>query len=572
MSNKNPHFDDGLLEAGKLNELRKLLTGLDQNELQKLQLLLNDPHEFSAEIGRLLPYSIRKMIESGELNHESLLPFVEETIHQSILKNPKRLANILFPVMGPAIRKAVSEDIKRMLASVNASLENGFSPRALKWRLQALFSKRSFAEIALANSYLYHVSHVFLIHRDTGLLLHEETADESRPLESDLIASMLTAIRDFVGDSLKAADSGSLDEIQYGGLKILVEQGPYAILAVIAEGQPPADYRVTLMETIEAVHYNHSLDLEKFDGDTAVFQHTSKFLKQCLVKEKKATRPRPPIALIFLSAIILGLAAFFFIKGYQNRQRFQAFIKELEMSPGYHISKSRIGFNKLFVNGLKDPLAVPPNQMAGWADLDTSQIRLQLEGYISTDADIVIQRARQILLPPESVQFKLKNAILYVSGQSSEEWKQLLLQNYRSVSGINEIDISGLNQNVVDLQWIVPEIERHIFYFDVNIIRLDSVQQLQFDSLVGAAINLEDYNRIYDRNMAIHVRSYTNHHNPANEKVAFDRANEFRELLIQAGVKEDLLKSQVLFVEDLDRNVSLRSVHFSVFDTKPQQE
>ncbi|GAB1418082.1 hypothetical protein MASR2M12_08470 [Bacteroidales bacterium] len=570
MNDDKPHFDDGLLEAGKLNELRKLLTGLDQNELLKLQQLLNDPHEFSAEIGRLLPYSIRKLIESGELNQESLLPFVEETIHQSILKNPKRLANILFPVMGPAIRKAVSEDIKRMMASVNANLESGFSPQALKWRLQALFSKRSFAEIVLANSYLYHVSHVFLIHRETGLLLHEETAAESRPLESNLIASMLTAIRDFVGDSLKTADSGSLDEIQYGGLKILVEQGPYAILAVIAEGQPPADYRVTLMETIEAVHYNHSLDLEKFDGNTTVFQHTSKFLKQCLVREKKKKKPKPPFALIILSAVIFGLLTFLIIKGFHTRQRFEAFVNELEASPGYHISESNIRYNKLTVKGIKDPLAQMPHSMQSWQALDSSNVRLILEGYISTDSAIVLRRARQVLDPPESVRFYLEGTVLRVGGHCNADWQQKLQQNFRSIYGISQIDISGLNQNTVDLQWIVPAIEHHIFYFDVNIVRLDSIQQLQFDSLVKAAINLEAYNRIYGKTLAIHVGSFTNRHNTANEKVAAERAGEFIKLLIEAGVKEELLKSKVLFAEDLDRNVSLRSVHFSVFDTKPQ--
>lgn len=162
MENKPSNHSEELLEAGKLNELRKLLIGLSQSELDRIKLLLNDPHEFSKELSSLLPYAIRKMIEQGEVSIDNLLPFVEEAMHKSIQKNPQRLADILFPVMGPAIRKAVSEDLKRMIAAINTSLESGFSPKTLKWRLQALTSKRSFAEILMANSYVYHVSHVFL--------------------------------------------------------------------------------------------------------------------------------------------------------------------------------------------------------------------------------------------------------------------------------------------------------------------------------------------------------------------------------------------------------------------------
>ncbi len=567
MKDNERQFNVNLPEAGKLNELRKLLTGLDRDELLKLQQLLNDPHEFSAEIGKLLPYAIRKLIESGELSHENLLPFVEETIHQSILKNPKRLANILFPVMGPAIRKAVSEDIKRMLASVNTSLENGFSPRMLKWRMQALFSRRSFAEIVLLNSYVYHVSHVFLIHRESGLLLHEETASESKPLESDLIASMLTAIRDFATDSFQTADSGSLDEIQFGELKILIEQGPYAILAAIVNGNPPADYRVTLMETIEAVHYNHSLDLEKFDGNTGVFVHTSKFLRPCLIRQKKEEKTRPPFALIVILLLALALLCFYLVKGYQSEKRFNALVKELDASEGYHISQAKVKFNSLYIKGLKDPLAVNANEMQSWLGLDTSKVSLDLEGYISTDPSIVLMRAKQTLEPPESVLLNLKDATLHISGQSGTEWQQAAAEKYRTVPGISKLDFSALNQNIVDLKWIVPEIERHVFVFDMNVIQLSDVQEMQFDSLVKAAINLERYNQIYSATMAIHVRSYTNRYSNANEKVASDRAEEFKMLLIKAGVKEELLRSQVLFAEDLNEDVSLRSVHFSVFNT-----
>lgn len=563
---------ESIIEAGKMNELRKLLTGLNHEELERLQKLLNDPHEFSNEISSLLPYAIRKMVERGEISVDSLLPFVEESMHKSIQKNPQKLADILFPVMGPAIRKAVSEDLKRMIASINASLESGFSARSLKWRLQAFSSRRSYAEIVLANSYLYHVSNVFLIHKDSGILLHEASAPESKALEADLIASMLTAIRDFVQDSFSNAEKGTLDEIQFGSLKILIEQGPYAVLAVVAEGQPPADYRVTLMETIEAIHFNLGLELEKFDGNTEYFKHADKFLQQCLIKQKKEKKHKAPYQLIFLLLLLAAGAGYLGVRNYQNKTAFKRFISELETTPGYHISNSRLSYNKIYLKGLVDPLAEPVEKiLKRFQNIKPEALEASFEGYLSTEPEILLRRAGLLLSPPEGVEMKIENNRLFISGTATADWEKDLELKIAAIAGITGFDISGLNKKITDLQWIIPSIERHRFLFDINVVKLDSLQQIQFDSLVQAAVFLDTYNQLYNRNMAIYVRSYTNRNGnvAANERVAIARAESFMTLLENAGVKKALLKSQVLFAEDLRESVSLRSVHFSVFDNKP---
>lgn len=568
MEKATPQDPEQLAEAARLNELRRLLIGLSQEELRRLQLLLSDPHEFAEELSQLLPYAIRKMIEKGEITVDNLLPFVEDAMHKSIQKNPQRLADILFPVMGPAIRKAVSEDLKRMIAAINASLESGLSPKTLKWRLQAMTSKRSFAEIVLANSYVYHVSHVFLIHRETGLLLHEEQAAESKSLEADLISSMLTAIRDFAQDSFKQATPGTLDEIQVGELKILVEQGPYAVLAAIIEGQPPADFRLTLMETIEAVHYNHVVDLEKFNGDTAVFRHTAKFLQQCLIKAKKTSTHKPPyVLMVFLFLGMAGLG-YLLIQRYQHTKRLKSFASALESQAGYHLTNSEVKGRTIYISGLKDPLAAGPDSIREAMNIENRDLKMHFDAYVSADPTILLKRARVFLNPPSGVNLSLSGQTLIVSGKADVAWVQQLRQLAALPDGIEAVDDTGLNQLTSDLTWIIPAIEEKSFGFDVNVIKLDNQQQIVFDSLVRAALELENYNQIYHKTLAIYVRSYTKRSNNAlaNEKVARQRAEEFISLLERAGVKKDLLKSQVLFAEDLNENVSLRTVHFAVFD------
>lgn len=569
MENKPSNHSEELLEAGKLNELRKLLIGLNQSELDRIKLLLNDPHEFSKELSILLPYAIRKMIEQGEVSVDNLLPFVEEAMHKSIQKNPQRLADILFPVMGPAIRKAVSEDLKRMIAAINTSLESGFSPKTLKWRMQALTSKRSFTEILMANSYVYHVSHIFLIHRDTGILLHEEQAKESRALEADLISSMLTAIRDFVSDSFKSSGAGTLDEVQVGDLNILVEQGPYAVVAAIIEGRPPADYRLTLSETIEAVHFNQGTDLEKFDGNTSIFQLSAKFLQNCLIKQKKQTKSKPPYLVIVLFVAFLAGITYFLVQRQLQHNKLNAFADQLERTPGYHLTSRDFKGNTIYIKGLRDVMSDNPNDISDKMNIENRFVHFDFESYISTDSGIIIQRAIKALSPPASVQISLRDQTLIITGEASEQWKTKALTQQPYIYGINSIDTEQLTSGT-NLQWIIPAIEKHRFDFEINVVNLTEQQQVNFDSLVQAALFLDEFNQMYQKRMAIYVQSFTTKSGnlDANLKVANQRIIAFISLLEKAGVNSKLLVSQVKFTEDLTESVNLRSVRFSVFDNK----
>ncbi len=567
--NTNP---SEILEAGKLNELRNLIIGLDHQELERLQNLIRDPHVFAEEISELLPYSVRKLIEKGELTIDSLQPFIEDAMHKSIQNNPKRLADILFPIMGPAIRKAVSEDLKRMIAAVNANLEAGLSPRSFKWRLQALLSKRSYTEILLANTYIFHVSHVFLIHRETGILLNQEIAAESTDLESDMISGMLTAIRDFVQDSFKSAASGSLDVVQVGDLNILIEQGPHAIIAAIVEGQPPADYRLTLTETVEAVHFNHATDLEKFDGATKVFVHTSKFLKNCLQKEKKEKKSNVPWPLIFILTIILGLIFWLTYLNFDRNKRFNDFVEKLDELPGYHITKTEKKNRKFFVYGLRDFQAGTYDSLLAQSRFDSSRLKLQLEPYISIEPAMVLKRADEIINPPSSVIINYAAGNLFLSGTASEEWVNQAIEKAYKIYGVTNVDTSRLNQKTdipqPDLEWIIPAIEKYTFIFEMNVVSLSAKQQQQFDSLVQAAVHLDDYNNMYNKKMAIYVRSYTSRTGnvDANMRVAVKRAESFASLLKDAGLRDELLEAQVLFTEDVNVSQMLRSVRFEVFE------
>ena len=100
--------------------------------------------------------------------------------------------------MGPAIRKAIAATIQGLIQNFNQILEHSFSIKGLRWRLEALRTRRPFAEVVLLHTLVYQVEQVFLVHRKSGLLIDHVVAKTTVPQNPDLVSGMLTAIKDFV--------------------------------------------------------------------------------------------------------------------------------------------------------------------------------------------------------------------------------------------------------------------------------------------------------------------------------------------------------------------------------------
>lgn len=557
-----------LLEKTQLKELREIITGLDNTSLERLQKLMTDPHEFALEISDLLPFSIRRLIEKGSINIADLLPFFEDIIQESIQRNPQRLANLLFPIMGPAIRKAVSEDLRKMIESLNKGLESGISPKHLKWRMQALFSQKSYTEIMLSKAYVFHVKHIFLIHKETALLLHQVRDPKIASIEADMIASMLSAITDFVQDSFQTSTRENVETIKIGETNLWIEEGPYAVIAAVVEGNPPPRLRQTMQEAIEAVHYNHRADLEKFSGETSVFEHTEKFLKNCLQSEKVEKKSKPPYFALILLFIALGVAGYFLVQHFQNKSRRNTLIEAFRNEPGYLISHSTNQNNQLVLHGLRDALSRPPQQLASDADFDPSELQFRFQQFVSTDSAFVIKRAMEVLDPPASAALMFQSGVLTISGKADENWVAKVKSDYHKVWGVKALrwELAQAAPPKRDLSWIIGDIEAYNFVFEFNDISMNEVQKRQFEKLKSTALLLDEFNQTQGENHLIQIESFTSNANnkAANTKVALTRAESFMALLNEAGVPAALMEATVVYNEDLERPMPVRSVGFEV--------
>jgi len=325
--NKQPGVDI------EIKELRQLLLGREQMQIARLTERLDNPEIYVKDVERVLPEAIRLRATRDKAVAKALEPDIEEGLRTSIKKDPKALADTLYPIMGPSIRKAISSAILGMVQSFNQVLERSFSIEGLKWRFEALSTKKSFAEVVLLNALVYQVEQVLLIHRETGLVLQHIVAKDLTTQDPDLVSGMLTAILDFVQDSFDVDNDESLDTLRVGGDRsVWIEQGPRAILAAVIRGTPPLDVRSIFREAIDGIHIQHSSDLLSFEGDVSPFETTRDQLESCLKYQamEKKSKASPMLLLILCGIIaVLGTWIFFTIQGHQ---RWTHFMEKLRSS------------------------------------------------------------------------------------------------------------------------------------------------------------------------------------------------------------------------------------------------
>lgn len=403
-------------------KLRTILVGPERRALKGLRKRLA-PDAQTRDVSRILPDAIALRANDEQLTR-ALAPSVEEAITASVRRDPRPLADALFPVIGPAIRKAIAHTLSTMLESVGRSVEHSLSWRALQWRWTALRTGRPFAEIVLLNTLRYRVEQVLLIHAESGLLLQHVATDARAGEDADQVSAMLTAIRDFARDSIQGVSStDGLDAVRIGEFSLWVEQGPQAILAGVVRGSAPPSVREMFQVALESVHRQFTPELKAFRGDDAPFERARQILESCLVSELREP-PRPLSYRRWLAAgalVVLGVGLWTFF-AVRERQRWNAYVERLRAEPGIVVVSSGKRDGKFHVAGLRDPMAADPVVLAASSALDATALEGHWEPYQALSGPFVTARASALLRPPPGVTLVFQDGVLTARGPATEQW------------------------------------------------------------------------------------------------------------------------------------------------------
>jgi OOP family OmpA-OmpF porin len=513
-------------DGDPMAELRALIVGTERRQLTELQTRIADPEIRAKDVGGVLAEAIRLHAHDPQLA-SALAPPLEDAITSSVRRNPQPLADALFPVMGPAIRKAIAHSLAAMVESLNRTLEHSFSLQALQWRWTALRTGKSFAEIVLLNTLVYRVDQVFLIDRASGLLLQHVTAEGTDTGDADMVSGMLTAIRDFVRDSFKVDEHETLDALRVGDLSVWIEQGPRAVLAAVIRGSAPQTLRPVFQDALDAVHVQYATELEAFKGDTAPFEAARPALEACLQTQFKAESSRRRRS-AFKYAVAVGLVALavWMVFSTLDRRRWNAYLDTLRAEPGIVVVTASRGGGRYSVSGLRDPLARDPASFIREAGLVPERVLGHWELYQALDPPLVLARARALLAPPEGVSLTFHNGVLTATGTAPASWIDRSRQMAALLPGVGRFEAASLRDT--DLETLVTGIESISLRFGrgtTDLLRDDGPTLLE---LVNFLSRLNDLGRRRGTRYTVEVVGHTDSDGAPDANVPLSRARAER--------------------------------------------
>jgi len=472
---------------GSLEELRHLILAPEQEALQRLTNRIEKPESRTEDVSGVVAEAIQKRRELGgeDALCAALAPTIETALRDSVRRDPGTLADALFPVMGPAIRRSILETLRSFLDSFNQILDQSLSWRGLKWRVEAVRTGRSFTEVALLHSLVFRVEQVFLIHKKSGLPITHAVAPAVAMQDPSLVSGMLSAIQDFVHDSFHTERGQGVNRLNVGDLDVWVEDGPYAILAAVIRGVAPRALHERMTETLENIHAEYASSLERFDGDSAPFANINRELSRCLEAKFKEESPRGGYGYAWAAAaVLLALVGGWLGWRWWQYHRWSELVATLESQPGLIITSFGRVRGRLVVRGLRDPLSSDPQAFIKVAQLDPTQVEFHWSAYYALDDTLVQKRASMALMPPPGVSLSVKDGVLRVEGQPPAKWLDDLRSRGMFIPGIRALDLGRFTPEQIAFDEGKGRIESIVVKFPLASAALSSAERATLRNLL----------------------------------------------------------------------------------------
>ena len=470
MSN-NPHRSspdapptEGLTSVDEdWTQLRTLLLAPEQTQLDELRDRLENQVVQPRDVSRVLPEAFAVRGEQDPQLATVLNPYVEHGFIATVRKSPRVIVDAIAPIMGPAIRQAIARALQSMTQSFNRSLDDSLSIRGLRWRIESWQTGRPFAEVVLLKTLRYRVEQVFLIHRETGLLLNHVATDTAVLQDQQVLSGMLTAIQHYVRDSFGASQEHTLDQFHVGEWTVWIEQGSQAYVAGVIRGAPPESLREEFRTALDEIHGQYAQSLTNFTGDAAPLKTTQAHLESCLQTHYEAP-PRPSALKLWIvgGAGLLALL-WWSVTAYQTHARWSNLLTALKSEPGIVITTARSTWGGYHLEGLRDPSAKDPSIKVVEAGLEPKTIMAVWSPYYSLDPTFIEARAQSILQPPETVRLSLEGNTLIATGSAPIEWAKETRRLAVLVPGISHYRDEGLITTA--LAELLVRINRTVIHF-----------------------------------------------------------------------------------------------------------
>ena len=485
---------DRIIEERALEDSPKMAAALAKILPQAISQGINLSPEAIAKA--IAPELALCIIEQNRLDEnaiaEALGSEMGKAIKTQIELEKDAMVDALYPVIGSTISKYMVEVVQ----DINRKVDNTLSREGIKRKIQAKIQGVSEAELIFRESIGYYVQAVFLIDKDSGIVIQEVQRVADEQLDSGMIAGMLTAIRSFANDCI--VSGSELDEIDYGDFQIPIEVAGYCYLAVVVKGEPSKEFRTKIRKVLGDVVLQYGDAIAKFQGDLAAIPPQVKLKLGELIEEKEELQKRitsnrsvlPLLLALFFGAVLIpwGIVSY---RHHVAQNIEQAVAVKLDTAPELSIYRLEpyVRQGTLTISG-----RVPSKYLQNRAALITQTVATQ--HHLNFDNKIV---AIKTPVDPSSVSNEIQrlNRLLNQQPNTSittkydSNSKSLTLVGFapnleqpKSISEVFE-RVPGIEKIILNLKTQLPQVQDKIYFnsgsnrfdFDDSSSKIDSVSQ-----------------------------------------------------------------------------------------------
>jgi OOP family OmpA-OmpF porin len=329
---------------------------------------------------------------------------------------------------------------------------------------------------------------------------------------------------------------------------------------------------------MQRVEVEHRAALEAFSGDAAPFVAALPILKDCLrvqLSERKARRSPLIwlIALLFAALLAggwLGWKRVMKHRAAAERQaerqrarrraeeekreaaraaqaaedaRWARCVETIKSQAGIVVIEAARRDGKLYLSGLRDPLAIDPRPFVAGAGFDARELVEHWEPYYALNPGLILRRVNARLQPPPTVHLRLQGDALIASGSARAAWIAESRSRAESIPGVGSYDSSAvLDESGTELAAKKWEIEQAVIYFGEGI-QLDAEQTAATRLLARQIVELQNAATRAGRRVSITVTGHTTDKGTElyNHRLGEERAGTVQGILTTAGVPGSLL-------------------------------
>ncbi len=532
-------------ESKTLDALKDLMLEPEKKQIQQIENRLNDPMLRAEEISKALPEAISFSVMRDRKLSRVIQPVIDDSLKESVKKNPKAIADAIFPALGPGIRKAISSTIMGMIQSLNQILNHSFSIQGLKWRFEAFKTRKQFAEVVLLHTLLYQVEQIFLIHRDTGIVLEHVVTENTITQDPDLVSGMLAAIQEFVKDSFHTESEDDLETLRIGSSRsVWIENGEHALIAAVIRGTPPLDLRIKFRELIEEIHLKSGNALKDFDGDTHPFSIFREQLKDSLHFQEKEKKNKISFLTWLLLLGSLSLLTMWGISSVNDHLAWSGYLDRVKSHKGLIILSTQKKQGVYHIFGLRDPLASDPMHLFQKEEAARIKVSAHWKPFYSLDPEFVMTRAMNILKPPETISLKLNNTTLIAQGKAPHSWIETFQAKALAIPGIDLVEQEQVqNSDKEKLDMAIKDLLTAKVYFKNNSIDLIDNQEVQLDRVFLTIQTILQIQHTLKTPSRIVIKGHTDSSGPEklNLKLSRSRAETIFKSLTDRGIPPDFM-------------------------------